>query len=194
MYETDQQRLDAIARTARTMDINSQESELLAQEEVDWMAGDVDETPADDANVPDSMPLESAIDTQRVSKSPVFQNIFQALKELHADFVNKSKDAKAAQDARTLNHQMGMGLEAALGIFTTLLEESEARLKAATPAERRAMGSEANQFIAELIQPAATAQEPVVQSRPAAPPSAGVQSNTKRAQEWLKQSDAKKRN
>ena len=180
MYNTDQQRLDAIARTARDMDINSQESEILAQEEVDWMAGDVDQTPASDASVPDSMPLENAIDVQRVSKSPVFQNIFQALTELHADFVNKSKDAKASSDARTLAHQMGMGLEAALGVFTTMLEESEARLKAATPEERRAMGSEANQFIRDLT------ETPIADDRPVGAPSASVQSNTRAAQEWLK--------
>jgi hypothetical protein len=88
----------------------------------------------------------------------VFQEIFGALKALHAECVNKSKDEKQTADFRSLNHTKGLGVEQSIGVCTAILEESEARLKSATPAERRAMGKDANQFISDLISPVATPQ------------------------------------
>jgi hypothetical protein len=178
----------AILESARIFDIHSQESELQAQEDVDWISGDVEETPADDVDVPDTLPLENAIEIQQVSKSPVFQNIFAALKTLHAECVTKSKDEKQTADFRSLNHTKGLGVEQAIGIFTAMLEESESRLKSATPEERRAMGADANTFISDLITPS----EPIIVGpssleTPKSPsvPSAGVQRNTRAAQKWL---------
>jgi hypothetical protein len=182
-----------IRDTYRNLDINSQESEWEAQAEVDSMAGDVDETPAEDASAPDARPLDNAIEILRVSKSPVFQEIFGALKALHAECVAKSKDEKQTPDFRSLNHTKGLGVEQSIGVFTAILEESEARLKSATPAERRAMGKDANQFISDLISPV-VASEPEVESRSTSsvtgPPSATVQANTKKARAFFKKSDA----
>jgi hypothetical protein len=96
--------LQQIRDSYHNLDINSLESELEAQRQIDYESGDFDESPDEDANVPDAMPLENAIEIQRVSKSPVFQNIFRALRELHADFVNKSKDEKQNADYRSLFH------------------------------------------------------------------------------------------
>jgi hypothetical protein len=180
-----------IRESARTFDIHSQESELEAATFVDDLTGDGDgdETPIDDANLPDAMRLANAVEIQRVSKSPVFQNIFAALKELHAECVAKSKDEKQTADFRSLNHTKGLGVEQSIGVFTTILEESEARLKTATPAERRAMGSEANQFISDLIAPAtpiiAGPESPNEPPQPSRVPSASVQKNTKAAQAFL---------
>ena len=180
-----------ILESHRIFDIHSQESELEAQNDVDWMAGDVDETPDADMSLPDARPLDNAIEILRVSKSPVFQEIFGALKALHAECVEKSKDEKQTADFRGLNHTKGLGVEQSIGVFTAILEESEARLKSATPAERRAMGSEANTFISDLISPVATS-EPQAESRSTSsvvgPPSDDVRRNTKAAQEFFKKS------
>jgi hypothetical protein len=191
--------LQAIHDSARTFDLYDEAGEAEATRILDEMAGEADTTADEDqfgSNGFDALPLEKAIDIQRVSKSPVFQEIYEALKTLHGECVNKSKDSKATQDTRTLEHQMGMGVEASIGIFTAILEESEARLKAATPEERRAMGSEANRFISDLIEKPSVNNSPALSSEekpksyPA--PSAGVQSNTKRMQEFFKKSDARR--
>jgi hypothetical protein len=198
--------LNDIRNSAHTFDIFDEASELEAAQFVDEMSGEGDETPAEDANVPDARPLDSAVEILRVSKSPVFQEIFGALKALHAECLNKSKDEKQTADFRSLNHTKGLGVEQSIGVFITILEESEARLKSATPAERHAMGKDANTFISDLISPvaapqteAASPKRRVINVGPssleetpksASVPSAGVQSNTKRAQEWLKKTDA----
>jgi len=188
----------AISESYRAFDINSQESDLDAAQQIDEMSGDTDFTPDEDANVPDAMPLANAMEIQRVSKSPVFQHIFAALKTLHAECVDKSKDERQSADYRSLNHTKGLGVEQSIGVFTTILEESEARLKATTPAERRAMGHDAKQVISDLIAPA-TPTEPIIvgassledtPSRPSRAPSADVRKNTKAAQEFFKKSDA----
>jgi hypothetical protein len=185
--------LDDILQSARDFDINSEESELKAAAFVDDLTGDGDETLEGEANINgfDSRPLDNAIEILRVSKSPVYQEIFGALKALHAECIEKSKNEKQSADFRNLHHVKGLGVEASLGIFTAILEESEARLKAATPAERRAMGKDANQFISDLIAPVAEPKEPIVcgpSSLDETPrvPSTKVQSNTKKAQDWLK--------
>ena len=112
--------------------------------------------------MPDSMPLDNAIEILQVSKSPVFQKIFVALKALHAECVEKSKSEKDSADFRSLNHTKGLGVEQSIGVFTAILEESEARLRAATPAERHAMGRDANAFIADLLTPVAEVKEPII--------------------------------
>jgi hypothetical protein len=199
MYETDQARHDAIQHSARKFDLYDEEGEAEATQILDEMAGEADTTADEDqfgCNGFDALPLDKAIDIQRVSKSPVFQEIFGALKALHAECVEKSKNEKESADFRSLHHTKGLGVEASIGIFTAILEESEARLKAATPEERRAMGSEANQFISNLIEKPSVAdvKKPTVSepSAPARPPSAGVQRNTKAAQEFLAKSSARR--
>jgi hypothetical protein len=195
--------LNDIRKSAHTFDIFDEASELEAAQFVDEMSGESDETPAQDANAPDARALDNAIEILQVSKSPVFQEIFGALKALHAECVEKSKDEKQTADFRSLNHTKGLGVEQSIGVFTAILEESEARLKSATPAERHAMGSEANTFINDLTSPVAASPTeeaspskrvivvgPSSEEKPSPRvPSAGVQANTKRAQEWLK-SDA----
>jgi hypothetical protein len=180
-----------IFQSARDFDLYDEAGEAVATQILDERNGEADITPEEDENGVngfDAMPLENAIEIQQVSKSPVFQNIFVALKTLHAECIEKSKNEKELSDFRNLHHVKGLGVEQAIGIFTAILEESEARLKSATPAERRAMGSEANTFISDLISPVA-ASEPQPESRSTSsvvgPPSAKVQSNTKRSQEWL---------
>jgi len=54
----------------------------------------------------------------------VFQEIFGALKALHAECVNKSKDEKQTADFRSLNHTKGLGVEQSIGVCTAILEES----------------------------------------------------------------------
>jgi hypothetical protein len=185
----------AIRQSARIFDIHSQESELQAQEDVDWNSGDA-EPPSEDqfgVNGFDAVPLSSAIDTARLAHVPAFQQIHAAIKDLHAQCVEKSKDEKQTADFRSLNHAKGLGVEQVLGVISAVLEESEARLKSATPAERHAMGKDANQFISDLLAPVSDMKKPIVVGpssldetpKPPRVPSVGVQKNTKAAQEFL---------
>ena len=199
--------LEAIHNSARTFDLYDEAGEAEAAKILDDMAGEADITPDEDqfgCNGFDGVPLDKAIEIQRVSKSPVFQEIFSALKALHAECIEKSKNEKQTSDFRNLHHVKGLGVEQSIGVFTAILEESEARLKAATPAERRAMGKDANQFISDLIAPVVAPQTeetgPKKRVIVVGPPSeeqpsrrvlsAGVQANTRRAQEFFKKSDA----
>jgi hypothetical protein len=196
MYENDKQRLDAISKTARDFDLNDEVGEAVATKILDETAGEADTTDDEDqfgCNGFDGVPLDKAIEILQVSKSPLFQGIFSALKALHAECIEKSKNEKQTSDFRNLHHVKGLGVEQSIGVFTAILEESEARLKSATPAERRAMGSEANQFISDLIAPVA---EPILVgpssleetrsiAAPPRVPSAGVLKNTKAAQAFL---------
>jgi hypothetical protein len=184
----------AIRESARTFDIyaDSPETDQL----LDEIAGEA-EPPSEDqfgVNGFDAIPLSGAIDTARLAQVPAFQQIHAAIKDLHAQCVEKSKDEKQTADFRSLNHAKGLGVEQVLGVISTLLEESEARLKSATPAERRAMGKDANQFISDLLAPVIDIKKPIVvgpssldETPKPSPsvPSAGVQKNTKAAQAFL---------
>jgi hypothetical protein len=198
--------LQDIHQSARDFDLYDEVGEAAATKIIDDRAGEADITPDEDqfgCNGFDGVPLDKAIEVLRVSKSPVFQEIFSALKALHSECIEKSKNEKQTSDFRNLHHVKGLGVEQSLGVFTAILEDSEARLKAATPTERRAMGQDANQFISDLVSPVAEPQaeeapkrvinvgpssEEKPKSYPA--PSAGIQANTRRAQEFFKKSDA----
>jgi hypothetical protein len=190
MYATEKERHDAMKQSARHFDIHSEESEMKAAAFVDELTGDGDETPEDEENINgfEQVPLSGAIATAQLAQVPAFQSIHAAIKDLHAQCVEKSKSEKESADFRNLNHAKGLGIEQVLGVINAALEESAARLKSASPDERRAMGSEANTFINDLI----TAREPIIvgpsseEKTSPRPPSAGVQMNTKAAQEWLK--------
>lgn len=153
--------LQAIHDSARNFDLYDEAGEAVATKILDDMAGEADFTPDEDqfgCNGFDGVPLSGAIDTARLAQVPAFQQIHAAIKDLHAQCVEKSKDEKQSADYRALHHAKGLGVEQVLGVINAALEESEARLKAATPAERRAMGSEANTFISDLIAPVAASQ------------------------------------
>jgi hypothetical protein len=171
-----------IRESYRNLDINSQESELEAAIFVDEMSGDGDETDPSDVNIPDSMPLPAALTLVETSHADGFQFMKEIAEQMLAKFSAKSEDVKATQDSRTLNHQMAMGVKALLVEWGARVAEAEERLKQTTPDERRKIGVD----VEDILQ-----GTPVNESsnRAVGVPSANVQSNTKRAQEWLK-SDA----
>lgn len=167
------QALDKILQVAHDFDINSYEDETYAA--IEAMTGD-GETPAEDqfgANGFDTLPLSDAIATAQLAQIPAFQVLHAAIKELHAQAVEKSKDEKQSADYRALHHAKGLGIEQVLGVIGSTLTESGARLQSTTPEERQAIGPKANQYLAELT-------EQVV-----GPPSAEVVRNTKAAQAFL---------
>jgi len=183
--------IKAIRESARIFDIHSQESELDAAQFVDEMSGDGDETHADDINVPDYMPLPAALTLVETSRKDGFRFMQEIAEEMLAQFSAKSEDVKATQDARTLNHQMAMGVKALLVEWGARVAEAEQRVQQSTPEERRKMGVTNVRDILES-EPQAEAPKRVIVVGPSSEekpssrvPSAGVQANTKRAQDWL---------
>ena len=182
MYDTDKQRLDAIARTAHDMDINSQESEILAQEEIDYMSGELDVTPDEDAEVPDAMPLPTALALISSTKYEGFQLMQAVAEEMRDQFSAKGEDVKATQDSRTLHATMALGIKKLLVEWGARVTEAKERLEKTTPDERRKVGN-----IDDLLRE----EDAPVDDRHVGAPSAAVQSSTKRAQAFLaKKSDA----
>jgi hypothetical protein len=178
--------LQDIHNTAHNLDIFGEASELEAAQFVDEMSGDVDDTHPEDANVPDSMPLPAALTLVETSREDGFRFMQEIAEQMLARFSAKSEDLKSTQDARTLNHQMAMGVKALLVEWGARIAEAESRVAASTPDERRLLGVN----VAEILEPS----EPEVESRSTSsvtgPPSASVMQNTKRAQEFLAKSDA----
>ena len=181
MYDTDKQRLDAIARTAHDMDINSQESEILAQEEIDYMSGELDVTPDEDAEVPDAMPLPTALALISSTKYEGFQLMQAVAEEMRDQFAAKGKDVKATQDSRTLYATMALGIEKLLIEWGARVTEAKERLEKTTPDERQKIGN-----LDDLMRD----EDVPVDDRPVGVPSTSVQENTRAALEFFTKPDA----
>jgi hypothetical protein len=167
--------------TYEDFDIHSLESEVKAQRQIDEMSGDFDETPDEDANVPDVMPLPAAVTLVETSHADGFQFMKDIAEQMFAQFSAKAEDVRATQDSRTLHASMALGIKKLLIEWGARVAEAEERLKQSTNEERRLLGLD----VSEILEPA----EPEVESRSTSsvvgPPSAGVVRNTKRAQEFL---------
>jgi hypothetical protein len=172
--------LQDIRDTHNNLDLFSESSELEAAAFVDEMSGDVDDTAAADANVPDTMPLPAALTLVETSHADGFQFMKDVAEQMLAQFSAKSEDVKATQDSRTLHANMALGIKKLLVEWGARIAEAEERLKQGTPDERRKLGVN----VSEILEP-----EPEVENRStssvAGPPSAAVRTNTKRAQEFL---------
>jgi hypothetical protein len=172
--------------TYEDFDIHSLESEVKAQRQIDEMSGDVDDTHADDANIPDVMPLPDALNLVDASHADGFQFAKGVAEQMLAQYSAKAEDVKATQDSRTLHANMSLALKKLLVEWGARIAEAEERVQQCSPDERRRTGVN----VAEILEP----KEPIIcgpSSLDEAPksypgPSAGVQSNTKKAQEWLK--------
>jgi hypothetical protein len=186
--------LQDIHNTARNLDIFGEASELEAAQFVDEMSGDVDDTNPDDANVPDVMPLPDALNLVDASHADGFQFAKGVAEQMLAQYSAKAEDVKATQDSRTLHSSMALGIKKLLIEWGARVAEAEERVQQSTPEERRKMGV-AN--VRDILEPEPQAETPkrvinVGPSSIAEPsvPAAEIQSNTKRAQEWLKKTDA----
>ncbi len=168
-------------------DIHSQASELDAAAFVDEMSGEGDETPAEDANVPDAMPFAAAVAVVDGVQDEAFQLFRQAAQTMMDGYLAESKNLKASQDHRTVHANMALGIEKLLVAWSEYVTEANDRVKNATTEEKRHRGakvkSSANQSVAPVEESNANASPRV--------PSARVVKNTKAAQEWLK-SDAQR--
>jgi hypothetical protein len=184
--------LQAIRDTYNNLDLFGEASELEAAKFVDEMSGDGDETPAEDQNVPDSLPLPDALNLVDASHGDGIRFLTGIAEQMLKQFSAKAEDVKATQDSRTLNHQMAMGVKALLVEWGARVAEAEERVAASTPDERRKMGVNPSTIV-EQAEP----REPIIcrasslEETPSCPPSpsvpsAGVQKNTRAAQEWLK--------
>ena len=172
--------------TYEDFDIHSLESEWKAQRQIDYESGEYDETPAEDADVPDSMPLPDALHLVDASHADGFTFAKNIAEQMLAQYSAKAEDVKASQDSRTLHASMALGLKKLLVEWGARIAEAEERVQQSSPDERRRTGVN----VAEILEP----KEPIIcgpssldeTPKSYAPPSAGVQSNTKKAQEWLK--------
>lgn len=167
--------LDDIRATYRNLDINSQESELTAQAELDAMAGEGDETPAEDVNIPDSMPLAEAVAMVTDAQTEGFQVLRGIAEQMQADFARKAEDVKATQDSRTIHAHMALGIKKLLVEWGEKILEATERLQTASVDEKRTMGVDVKAIL----------DSPTVDDRPVGKPSAGVLSSTKRAAEFF---------
>jgi ABC-type amino acid transport substrate-binding protein len=177
--------LQDIADTYSNLDIFGEASELEAAQFVDEMSGDTDYTPDEDQNVPDSMPLPDALNLVDASRADGFTFAKNIAEQMLAQYSAKAEDVKATQDSRTLHANMSLALKKLLVEWGARIAEAEERVQQSTSDERRKLGVN----VAEILEP----KEPIIcgpsslegkpKSYPA--PSAGVQANTKRAQEFL---------
>ena len=180
--------------TYEDFDIYSLESELKAQRQIDYESGEYDEIPAEDADVPDSMPLPDALNLVDASRGDGIQFLTGIAEQMLAKFTAESKKLTVSADHRSLHANMALGVEKLLIEWGARVAEAEERMQQSTPEERRKMGV-AN--VRDILEPEPQAETPkcmidVGPSSIAEPsvPAAEIQSNTKRAQEWLKKTDA----
>jgi len=173
--------LRAIRDTYNNLDIFGEASELDAAKFVDEMSGDGDETPAEDQNVPDSLPLPAALTLVDASHGDGIQFLTGIAEQKLAQFMAKSKDMRATADSRALFSNMAMGIEQLLVEWGARVAEAEERVAASTPDERRLLGVDVTKILEA---------EPRSTSSVVGPPPAGVQRNTRAAQEFFKKSDA----
>jgi hypothetical protein len=186
--------LQAIRDTYNNLDLFGEASELEAAKFVDEMSGDGDETPAEDQNVPDSLPLPDALNLVDASHADGFTFAKTIAEQMLAQYSAKAEDVKATQDSRTLHSSMALGIKKLLIEWGARVAEAEERVQQSTPEERRKMGVT---DVRDILEPEPQAETPkrVINVGPpsiAEPsvPAAEIQSNTKRAQEWLKKTDA----
>jgi hypothetical protein len=182
-----------IRDTYHNLDITSLESELEAQKQIDYESGDFDETPAEDVNVPDSMPFAAAVAVVDGVQDEAFQLFRQAAQTMMDGYLAESKNLKSSQDHRTVHANMAMGIEKLLVAWSEYVAEANDRVKNATTEEKRQRGVRVKPVVNKGPAPV---EEPIIvgpsseekpkSSRPPSAPSAGVQKNTKAAQEWLK--------
>ncbi len=178
--------------TYEDFDIHSLESELKAQRQIDYESGEYDETPAEDADVPDSMPLPDALHLVDASHADGFTFAKTITEQMLAQYSAKAEDVKATADSRQLYANMALALKKLLVEWGARIAEAEERVQTANPEERRKMGVNPRTVVeqAEPKEPIICGPSSEEKPKSYAPPSAGVQSNTKRAKEWLKSADA----
>jgi hypothetical protein len=181
--------LQDIKNSARNFEIFDEASELEAAEFMDGTAGEGDETPAEDANVPDAMPFAAAVAVADGVQDEAFQLFRQAAQTMMDGYLAESKNLKASQDHRTVYANMAMGIEKLLVAWSEYVTEVNDRVKNATTEEKRQRGVRVKPPVNKDPAPV---EEPIIvgfssEQKPSPRvPSAGVQKNTKAAQEWLK--------
>jgi hypothetical protein len=185
--------LQAIRDTYNNLDLFGEASELEAAKFVDEMSGDGDETPAEDQNVPDSLPLPDALNLVDASHADGFQFAKGVAEQMLAQYSAKAEDVKATQDSRTLYANMSLALKKLLVEWGARIAEAEERVQQSTLDERRKLGVRISDILED--QPADELKMPIIlgpsslEETPTAEPrvpSLGIQKNTKAAQEWLK--------
>jgi hypothetical protein len=175
-----------IRDTYHNLDINSLESELKAQRQIDYESGDFDETPDEDANVPDAMPFAAAVAVVDGVQDEAFQLFRQAAQTMMDGYLAESKNLKTSQDHRTVHANMAMGIEKLLVAWSEYVAEANDRVKNATTEEKRHRGIKVK---SPVNQSTAPVEESNATPSPSAP-SADVVRNTKRAQEFFKKANA----
>jgi len=131
--------VEEIHDIAKAFDINSVESQDEAYAAVTAQGGmaSCDVTP--DADLPNAIPIGDALNFSEFSKSEEAQKFLNILQTLHDKWVRQSKNEKLTQDARTLNHHKGMGMEEGLIAIGEAILESQERVDNASVDERRAI-------------------------------------------------------
>ena len=163
-----------ILEIAREFDLDEREDETYLQ--IEAVNGDYDLSPDDEA-AEESMPLSGALTLLAGSKSEGFRFMQEVAEQMCDQFAAKGEDVKSSQDSRTLHANMALGLKKLLIEWGARVAEAKERLEKASPDERRKIGD-----VTELLKEEAAP----VDERSVGTPSAGVQKNTRAAQDWLK--------
>lgn len=163
-----------VLEIAKEFDLNEYEDETYAG--IEAMSGDYDVSP-DDELAAESMPLPAALTLIAGSKSEGFKFLQEVAEQMLAQFAAKAEDLKSTQDSRTLYANMALGLKKLLIEWGARVSEAKERLEKTTPDERQKIGN-----LDELLRE----EEPVVDTRPVAPPSAAVQSKTQAVVDFFK--------
>jgi hypothetical protein len=163
-----------VIEIAHEFDLNEYEDETYA--EIEAMSGDYDVSP-DDEIAAESMPLPAALTLIAGSKSEGFRFLQEVAEQMRDQFAAKGEDVKSTQDSRTLYTTMALGIKKLLIEWGARVSEAKERLEKTTPDERQKIGN-----LDDLLRE----EEPVVDTRPVAPPSAAVQSNTRAALDFFK--------
>jgi len=131
--------VEEIHGIAKAFDINSVESQDEAYAAVTAQGGMASRDVTPDADLPNAIPIGDALNFSEFSKSEEAQKFLNILQTLHDKWVRQSKNEKLTQDARTLNHHKGMGMEEGLIAIGQAILEAQERVDNASVDERRAI-------------------------------------------------------
>ena len=123
MYKTDKERNDAIQRSARTFDLNSQVSADLAEEYLGVVGGDSDVSSEPEEDF--TMPLEEAASLIDGAENPAFQYFLNdIIGHTMKQYVAKSEDLKTTTDSRSTYATMALALKQVTAIWATKIHEA----------------------------------------------------------------------
>jgi|SRR5580704_6789667 hypothetical protein len=146
--------LRAIHESARKFDLDHNPNEDVEQFIGDGN-GDSNETPAEDADMPDAMPFSAAVKIVETSQDETFQFFAEIQEQLMLKYTAESKKFNASQDHRTLHANLAMGIEQVRLVWGERIAEATDRLQRATTEEKRSLGVNVKQILAASPVPTA---------------------------------------